>query len=92
MKELHIIDDVLECVKTAGEKTCNIVVMGETSTGKSTFNNILLNASLFPAAERKCTARIWECVYGDNITLMVRVPKEHGKCVRHAEGGIDERG
>eukprot|EP00053_Salpingoeca_punica_P004950 m.51794 g.51794 ORF g.51794 m.51794 type:complete len:1358 (+) comp13024_c0_seq1:162-4235(+) len=78
LADLPVAHVVLSCVEAAAERKCNIVVMGETSTGKSTFNNILLGTPLFSTSEGKCTARIWECVYGEQITLSYGKLKLYG--------------
>lgn len=58
--------------------TLNVLVMGEFSSGKSTFLNALLGDKIFPSSARPCTGCIAEIQYSDNWSFTLK-PKDNSK-------------
>lgn len=56
----------------------NVLVMGEFSSGKSTFLNALLGDKIFPSSALPCTGCIAEIQYSDNWTFTL-IPKDKNK-------------
>ncbi|KAI8483948.1 hypothetical protein Bbelb_383380 [Branchiostoma belcheri] len=60
---------------------CPILVAGETSSGKSTFLNLLLGGDILPVAHQSSTSTICEVKYGETLKAVVhlREPNEQGQ-------------
>ncbi|KAI8483944.1 hypothetical protein Bbelb_383340 [Branchiostoma belcheri] len=68
--------DILTDVQTQLQKEeCPILVAGETSSGKSTFLNLLLGGDILPVAHLSSTSTICEVKYGETRQAVVHLRK-----------------
>ncbi|XP_078582264.1 bacterial dynamin-like protein [Branchiostoma floridae x Branchiostoma japonicum] len=69
-------EDILADVQTLLQKEeCPILVAGETSSGKSTFLNLLLGGEILPVAHLSSTSTICEVKYGETRQAVVHLRK-----------------
>ncbi|XP_078664264.1 uncharacterized protein LOC144907273 [Branchiostoma floridae x Branchiostoma belcheri] len=70
------VEDILTDVQTQLHKEeCPILVAGETSSGKSTFLNLLLGGEILPVAHLSSTSTICEVKYGETKQAVVHLRK-----------------